>query len=231
MILGLLQARMSSTRLPGKVMKPILGAPMIDRQLERLARARSIDRLAVATSDDPSDDVLAAHLQARGVQVHRGPLYDVLARFAGALDAFGPAEHVVRLTADCPLADWRVIDDCIALHVDGGFDYSSNDLEPSYPRGVDVEVMRSDVLKAAAREATAPDEREHVTLFIYRRPDRFRLGSLKVAEDHSAERWTVDTPADFDFVRRVYERLYPDNPAFTSEDILALDFRHTAADA
>ena len=231
MILAVLQARMSSTRLPGKVMKPLLGRPMILRQIERLSRSERVDRLVAATSDHTSDDALATALRDAGVDVHRGPLDNVLARYAGAVRAFGPANHVVRLTADCPLADWRVLDACIALHLDGGFDFTANDLQRTFPHGLDVEVMTTAALGIAAREATAADEREHVTPFLYRRPERFRLGSLTQSEDQSAERWTVDTPADFDFVQRVYERLYPDNPAFTTEDVLALDFRHTAIDA
>ncbi|HEY3813404.1 MAG TPA: glycosyltransferase family protein [Caulobacteraceae bacterium] len=231
MILGVLQARMSSTRLPGKVMKPLLGEPMIARQIERLRRAERIDRLVVATSDHTSDDPLAAALREAGVDVHRGPLDDVLARYAGAVRAFGPAHHVVRLTADCPLADWRVIDACIEFHLDGGFDYTANDLQRTFPHGLDVEVMTTAALGIAAREASTAEEREHVTPFLYRRPERFKLGSLTQAKDQSAERWTVDTPADFEFVKRVYERLYPSNAAFTTEDVMALEFRHTAVDA
>ena len=231
MILAVLQARMSSTRLPGKVMKPLLGEPMILRQIERLGRAGRVDRLVVATSDDATDDPLAARLRDEGVDVHRGPLNDVLARFAGAVRAFGPAAHVVRLTADCPLTDWRVIDACIDFHLDGKFDYTANDLERTFPHGLDVEVMTTAALGIAAREASAGEEREHVTPFLYRRPERFRLGSLTQAVDQSAERWTVDTQADFDFVKRVYEKLYPTNAAFTTEDVMALNFRHTAVDA
>ena len=231
MILGVLQARMSSTRLPGKVMRDLRGRPMIDRQIERLRRAETLDRLVVATSDDPSDDPLAEHLQAEGVGVFRGPLADVLARFAGATDRFGPAEHVVRLTADCPLTDWRVLDLVVRRHFEHGNDYTSNDLIRTFPHGLDVEIVRAEVLALADREATLPAEREHVTPFVYNRPDRFRLGCVTQAVDRSAERWTVDTANDFAFVRRVNERLYPATPVFTSEDILALDFRHGAEDA
>jgi spore coat polysaccharide biosynthesis protein SpsF len=231
MILGVLQARMSSSRLPGKVMKNLLGRPMIDRQIERLRRAETLDRLVVATSDDPSDDPLAEHLQAEGVGVFRGPLADVLGRFAGAMERFGPAEHVVRLTADCPLTDWRVLDLVVRRHLEHGNDYTSNDLIRTFPHGLDVEIVRAEALALAVREATLPADREHVTPFVYNRPDRFRLGCVTQAVDRSAERWTVDTPNDFVFARRVYERLYPANPAFTSEDILALDFRHGAEDA
>lgn len=226
--LAVLQARMSSTRLPGKVMREILGRPMIDLQLERLRRCERIDRVVVATSDDASDDVLASHLERSGVEVFRGPLHDVLARYVGALEAFGPAEQVVRLTADCPLADWRVIDGLIDLQMEGGYDYSSTDLPRRFPHGLDAEVMTAETLRAAGREATAADEREHVTLHIYRRPERFRLGAYRGERDLSHHRWTVDTPADFEFVTRVYERLYPNNPAFTTEDVLGLEFSHSA---
>jgi spore coat polysaccharide biosynthesis protein SpsF len=231
MILGVLQARTSSTRLPGKVMRPLLGRPMILRQLERVQRAKTPDRLVVATSTDPSDDTLAAMLEAQGVAVHRGPLEDVLARFLGAIEAHSPAEHVVRLTADCPLADPEVLDACVRLHLEGGYDYTANDHPSTFPRGLDVEVCRTQALLTAGREAVDPAEREHVTLHLYRHPERYRLGCLKRSPDLSRLRWTVDTPADFAFVERVYERLYPSNPAFTTEDILALDFERTEAEA
>ena len=128
MILAILQARMSSTRLPGKVLRPLAGAPMILRQIERVSRSESIDALVVATSSHASDDVLAQMLEAAGVRVFRGPLDDVLARFVGALDAFGPADHVMRLTGDCPLADWTVIDAVIAQREEAGADYASSPL-------------------------------------------------------------------------------------------------------
>src|SRR5689334_18394344 len=126
MILAILQARTSSSRLPGKVLLPLAGQPMILRQIERVRRARRIDRLVVATSEDPSDDELAHALERAGVDVHRGPLADVLARFTGALAAFGPTDHVVRLTGDCPLADPAVIDATIERVTGAGADYGSN---------------------------------------------------------------------------------------------------------
>jgi len=174
MILAVLQARMSSTRLPGKVMADVAGAPMILRQIERLQRARRLDRIVVATSIDTSDDGLAAMLVLHDIAVHRGPLDDVLTRYAGALEAFGPAEHVARLTGDCPLADPQVIDATIALLLDRGLDYAANTpAHRTYPKGLDVEVMRAEALLRAAREAADPYEREHVTPYLYRRPSSF----------------------------------------------------------
>ena len=229
MTVAVLQARMSSTRLPGKVMKPLAGRPMIERQLERLRRCETLDRIVVATSDDPSDDVLATHLQSIGVPVFRGSLTDVLARYLGAAHAFGIQGQMVRLTADCPLADPGVIDDCVRLQRELGVDYVSNGRRRTYPHGLDVEVFELDALEIAGREATDPYDREHVTPFIYRHPERFSLGELVQARDESHLRWTVDTPEDFDFVGRVYAALYPGKPDFTSDDVRALPFAHYGA--
>jgi spore coat polysaccharide biosynthesis protein SpsF len=226
-IIAILQARMSSTRLPGKVLMPILGWPMLARQIERVARSRRIDRLVVATSDDAGDDPIAALADQVGVGCHRGSLSDVLDRFHGAAAAEG-ATHLVRLTGDCPLADWDVIDRCIDFARDGGYDYASNALRPTWPDGLDVEVVTVDALEAAWREAETRHDREHVMPFLTARPDRFRLGSFEQAEDHSALRWTVDEPRDIAFVDAVYRALYPANSAFTTADILALVARHPA---
>jgi spore coat polysaccharide biosynthesis protein SpsF len=223
LILGILQARMSSTRLPGKVMAPLLGAPMIGRQVERLRRARRLDALVVATSDQPDDDPLAAYCESLGLPVYRGSLGDVLDRFHHAALAFGPARTVVRLTADCPLADWTVIDAVIEAHEAGRYDYTNNVTpERTFPHGLDAEAMRADVLAVAWGQAMDPYEREHVTPFIYRRPARYRLGSVTSPAPAPHLRWTVDTPEDLDFVRYVYEALYRDDPAFSSDAVAAL---------
>ncbi len=137
-ILTILQARMSSTRLPGTVMKPILGQPMMARQIERLRRARHLGALVVATSVGEEDAVVAAEAARLGALIHRGALLDVLGRYAGALAEHGPAEHVVRVTADCPLTDWTVFDQVVDLHLASGADYTSNTVDRSYPKGLDV---------------------------------------------------------------------------------------------
>ena len=219
-MLTILQARTSSTRLPGKVLLDLCGAPMLQRQIERVRRAQGIGTLVVATSTDASDDAVAALCGRIGVACHRGPLDDVLARFQGAAEAFGPSDHIVRLTGDCPLTDPQVIDSVIASHLDSNADYTSNTLKLTFPKGQDVEVFRAEHLATAAREATDPFEREHVTPFLYRHPERFRLAGLERDPPLGGLRWTVDTPEDFAFVTRVYAALYPANPAFTSEDVL-----------
>jgi spore coat polysaccharide biosynthesis protein SpsF len=204
------------------VLKPLAGAPMILRQIERVRRARLIDRLVVATSREASDDVLVEVLKAADVEVFRGPLDDVLGRFLAALEAC-PAEVVVRLTADCPLADPEVIDATIARRQETGADYVYDRLDPAgYPQGLDVEVITAEALRRVGREATAPDEREHVTWRVRQRPQDFKVAALRPATDEREVRWTVDLPDDYAFVAAVYEALYPENPDFTSADVRAL---------
>jgi spore coat polysaccharide biosynthesis protein SpsF len=223
---------MTSSRLPGKVMAPVLGEPMIGRQVERLRRARRIDRLVVATSTDPSDDPLAAYCESLELNVFRGPLDDVLERFRGALALHRDATAVVRLTADCPLTDPELIDKVVEHHREAGADYTSNTLGArTYPHGLDVEVIRPDALIQAAERASDPYEREHVTPYIYRRPDTFRLAGVARQGTLAGLRWTVDFPEDLAFVRDVYARLYPLDPAFSSDTVAALDVNTARAPA
>ena len=220
MILAILQARMSSTRLPGKALRPLAGAPMILRQVERVSRSVRIDRLVVATSEDRSDNVLADVLDGGGVEVFRGSLEDVLGRYVGALEAKGPADHVVRLTGDCPLTDWQLIDGVIEAHLTAGSDYTANTWgRRTFPKGLDVDIVKSQVLVDAALHAADPYEREHVLPYIYRHPERYSLQGYTQDADEGELRWTVDLPEDFDFMTEVYDALYPQNPAFTSGDV------------
>ena len=129
---------------------------------------------------------------------------------------------MVRLTGDCPLADWEVIDLSISSFLSGSYDYLSNTDPPTYPDGLDVEIISYRALNEAASEARLPSEREHVTLFARNRPDRFRIGSLNQQVDLSSLRWTVDEPEDLEFVRAVYEELYPSKHDFNTSDVLAL---------
>ena len=231
MILGVIQGRMTSTRLPGKVLADIEGMPMIGRQIERLRRSQRLDTLALATSNDPSDDPLANYVTTLGVPVVRGPLQDVLARFAIALDAFPSAQVVVRLTADCPLTDWRVLDTLLERLAATDADYANNTMpERTFPHGLDVEVMKVTALRAAAMLATEPYDREHVTPYLYRNSDLFKLESLRREPSLAYLRWTVDYPDDLVFVRHVYRTLLADKPDFATEDIAALDWNSSRAE-
>lgn len=219
MILGILQARLSSSRLPGKVLMPVMGKPLIGLQIEREKRIQKIDTLVVATSTDASDDALADFCHSIGVTVSRGSLNDVLDRFYQAAKPFSP-DFVVRLTGDCPLVDPALADEIISFCVAGNYDYASNSIEPTYPDGLDIEVLKFSALEEAWKNAALPSQREHVTSYVNRQPDHFKIGHFRGARDLSHLRWTVDEPADFELITAIYEALYPQNPEFTTEDIL-----------
>ncbi len=193
------QARTGSSRLPGKVLAPIAGMPMLELMLRRLEKL-TIGELVVATTRYERDDPVADIAERLGVAVVRGPERDVLARFALALDAH-PAETVVRLTADCPLMDPALVEAVVTRHHDTGAAYTSNVLPRTFPKGLDVEVLHADALRAAAEEAGDPIEREHVTPFVYRRPERFSLANVRSGRRLGRERWTVDEPCDLEVVR------------------------------
>ena len=220
-VLGVVQARMSSSRLPGKVLEPILGKPMIICQLERLARCTRLSDIVVATSTDSEDDHLAEVVREAGWEVFRGPQEDVLGRFITVLDA-RPSPAIARLTADCPLTSPEVVDLVVGAFEAADVDYLSNTLEPTYPDGLDVEVVRTEALERIANTSTDPHEREHVTLGVYRRPDEFRIQSFTdpLGRDHSGLRWTVDNTDDLTFVRDVYAALLPTHPHFEYDDVL-----------
>lgn len=215
-VVAIVQARVGSTRLPGKVLMELGGRPMVAHVLARASAIGGVTSVVAAVPDSPEDDALALSCRAAGVHVVRGPYHDVLARYAIAAEA-ADADVVVRLTADCPLLSPAVSSRVVAKFV--GCDYASNTLDRTFPRGLDTEVFSGEVLGMAAREATEPAEREHVTPFLYRRPERFRLRSVVGVPDRSHLRWTVDTPGDMAFARAVYSSLGTD---FEMDDVLGL---------
>jgi len=212
---------MGSSRLPGKVLKPILGRPMLELQIERLRRCKKIDRLVVATSVNPEDRAIADRCHRVGVDFFRGDPENVLDRFYRAAKQYNP-EHVLRLTGDCPLADPLLIDDLVEFYLAHGYDYASNCHEASLPDGLDAEIFSFSALEQAWKEAELPSHLEHVTPFIRAHPERFKIACYRYHTDLSHLRWVVDEPGDLEFVRRVYEALYPIKPEFGTEDILAL---------
>jgi len=214
-VVGVVQARMGSSRLPGKVLMDVEGATMLARVLRRLSRAALLDRVVLATSDLPADDAVAAEAARLGFAVFRGSEEDVLSRYLGAAREHA-ADVVVRVTADCPLIDPAVVDRTVERFLAESPDYASNSLDRTYPRGLDVEVVDRRALEIAGAEARLDYERVHVTPFLYRHPERFRLLSVTrrdgEAGGHDGEggeplgelRWTVDTAPDLELVRRIY---------------------------
>lgn len=221
MIIAILQARLSSSRLPGKVLRLILGKPMLELQIERLSRVTLVDRLIVATSDEASDDPIAELCQRLGYGCFRGSLTDVLDRYYQAARIYR-AQTVVRLTGDCPLTDPEVVDHGINYFLAHDYDYVTNCIERTYPIGLDMEVFRFTALEQSWRTAVLPSEREHVTPYMRNHPELFAVGNFKNEIDLSHHRWTVDEPADFEFVQKIYESLYPGNPRFATNHILDL---------
>jgi len=214
-IVTVVQARMGSSRLPGKVMAEIAGTPLIGHVLTRAAKARHVGATWLACSDRPADDPLATYAAGLGFPVFRGDEDNVLSRYA-AVAAATQAEIVVRITGDCPMIDPEVIDAVIARFAEGGVDYASNALERSFPDGLDVEVFSRAALDRADKEATLPFLRAHVTPYIHGRlKDRlpwggFQIATLRHPVDFSHLRWTVDEPNDLEFMRRLLPKLPAD---------------------
>ena len=221
---AIVQARLGSSRLPGKVLQPLAGEPMLVRVVRRLSRARTLDAVVVATSTAQADDAIVELGRREGWPVERGSESDLLDRYTSAAQAHA-VKVVVRVTSDCPLIDPELVDEVVDAFSGSGADYASNTLEPrTYPRGLDIEVMTMTALSRAWREDTNPAWREHATPYLYRHPERFRLLRVAGFEDHSEHRWTVDTEADLELVRRIYDA-FPDD-RFGWREVLELLEQH-----
>lgn len=216
----IIQARMSSTRLPGKVLLPLAGREVLAHVLERLAFCHTLDEVVVATSSDASDDVLAQWCNTRGVPVFRGSLQDVLERYYQcALE--NRADAVVRITADCPALDPTLVDEVVRGFQAGGYDLFY--LGGEFPDGLDCAVFSFAALERAWREAALPSEREHVGPYVVNHPEWFHLGSLEKFKGLAHHRWTLDEPRDLVFLQSVFERLQrPDGQPFLTQDVLDL---------
>jgi len=221
-IVAIIQARMGSTRLPGKVLEDLAGEPVLARCVERARRAQTLDEVVVATTTQPADRDIVQLCEERGWPWFRGSEDDVLDRYYRAASA-RRADVVVRITSDCPLIEPGVVDMVVRefLARQPGVDYVANTLQPrTFPRGLDTEVMSFGVLERAWREDENPAWREHVTPYIRRHPDRFQSYGVSNDEDLSHMRWTVDTPEDLAFVRRIYEHFGHDR--FSWRKVLTL---------
>lgn len=221
--LCIVQARMGSTRLPGKVLKEVVGKSLIAHSLQRLKQCKNIDHIILATSTLPHDQPLLEAAKKEGVEGFAGSENDVLGRYYEAARKHKP-QIVIRCTGDCPMFDPAITDLVISRHYEKGTDYTSNSVTRSYPRGMDTEVMNYSVLEQIARDAKADYEREHVTPYIYRHPELFTIQQV-VAEDDLYDpdlRLCVDTPEDFELIRRIFEALYPKNPFFSVREVLEL---------
>jgi spore coat polysaccharide biosynthesis protein SpsF len=210
-IVATIEARMTSSRLPGKVLEDIGGMPMLGLMLRRLRASQTLDAVCVATTENPKDEPLVSLARHHGALSFRGSEDDVLARVLGAATA-SSADVIVELTGDCPLIDPGVVDACVLAYFSQDVHYCANTLERTFPRGLDTQVFSRSVLAEVAKLTDDPADREHVSLYIYEHPDRYALHNVSAVGDlaHPEWRWTVDTEDDLRFVRAVAAELGPD---------------------
>lgn len=223
-IIATIEARMDSSRLPGKILKEILGRPTLELLVERVRRSKFIQDVVVATTVAPNDETTVNACDKMGVKSFRGSSDDVLARVLQAAKA-NNADLIVELTGDCPLLDPVLIDDVIRYFLDGNFDYVSNVLERTYPRGMDTQIFPVRVLEEVDKLTQDPADRENVSLYIYEHPERFKLGGVTARDPLLRRpdlRLTVDMPEDYALIKAIYENLYPKNPSFSLGDVIRL---------
>jgi spore coat polysaccharide biosynthesis protein SpsF len=223
-VAAVIQARLTSSRLPGKILLPLAGAPLLRRMVERVQRIDGVDAAVVALAEGTAHDAAVEALSGIDVLIVRGSEDDVLARTAKAARA-AEAETVMRITSDCPLLDPDVSALVLRVYQDGrseGLQYARTAFDRGYPLGFDTEVFSAKALYEAEAEATDRYEREHATPFIWRRPDRFPTKIVDSAVDHRDWRLVVDTKEDYELVSAIYDALYPANPAFGYADMQRL---------
>lgn len=223
----IVQARMGSSRLPGKSLIEVRGTPLLFYLVERLKRCRNVHEIVIATTTESQDQVLVDYATSLGVKVVCGDGENVLSRYGLAANSID-CDLIIRVTGDCPLMDPQVIDnmvDAFLLKKDR-LDYLSNTLKRTFPRGLDVEIFTKAALEIALKEAKTMAEKEHVTPYFYQHPEKFRLENYLYENDESRHRWTVDTKEDFELIKRMLDALYPIKPDFNLKDMLDLIKKH-----
>jgi len=218
--LAIIQARMGSSRLLNKVLMELKGKTVLERVVERVLQSQYIDDVIVATTIEKQDLAIVKLCADKDIRVFCGSETDVLDRYYQCAKLLSP-DHVVRITADCPMIDVDVMDLVISTHLNNASDYSSNTLEPTYPDGLDTEIMKFSVLEEAWQKAKLMSQREHVTQYIIHN-DRYSKSSIENDVDYGNERWTLDTDNDYSFIKCVYNELYDINPNFGFGDIISL---------
>jgi spore coat polysaccharide biosynthesis protein SpsF len=225
MIAAIIQARTGSTRLPNKIFKLIEGKPLIWHITERVKQAKLVDKIIIATTVNSMDDGVEQWCSENGVAVYRGSEDDVLNRYYEAA-VQAKADVVIRITCDDPFKDPGVIDATVQYFLDNHFDFASNNNPPTFPEGLDVEIMTFKTLETMEQNAATDFEREHVTQYVYKNPAKFSVGNYQYEKNLSQLRWTIDTENDLQMARTVYNYLYPSEPFFTYKDILKLLEKH-----
>lgn len=221
---AIVQARMGSTRLPGKVLKEVLSRPLLSYQIERMKKIQLIDELIIATTPNQNEKIVEL-CEKENVSYFIGSETDVLARYYDAAMQSN-ADIVVRMTSDCPLIDPNIVNEIIAMYQNGSYDYVSNTIQRTFPRGMDAEVFSFAALERAYNEAKIDYEREHVTPYLYLNSDKFKIKQFVQQEDTNEIRLTVDTQEDFELIKLIFEALYQSNPNFMLDDIIDVLHKH-----
>lgn len=223
MIHAIVQARMGSTRLPNKVLMNLNGYPVLEHIINRLKESKCIDNIIVATSINPENEAIVKLCDSKGISCFKGNEDDVLDRYYQTCKYFdiNSKDNIVRITADCPLIDYEVIDNIIDVHIKNANDYTSNTIVPSFPDGLDCEVFTFSSLEDAWKNSLLSSEREHVTLYIKNHPELFKIENILNDEDLSDLRWTLDEKEDFEFINKIYS-YFPDSDLFLTNEILSI---------
>lgn len=224
-IIAVIQARISSTRLPGKILKKIEGKTILEHVINRVKAAKNLDDVIVATTVKKEDLEIVKLCAGLGISVFCGSEDDVLDRYYQTARLF-KANHIVRITSDCPLIDFKIIDDVTDLYFKEKVDYVSNTIPETFPDGEDVEVFSLKVLKTAWKNAKMSSEREHVTPYIKNNPNIFKIVNLKFNINLNNKRWTIDEPEDFEFIKIIYKNLYSEDSLFGMRKILNFLKKH-----
>jgi len=225
-IVAIVQARMGASRLPGKVMKDIVGKPMLWHIINRIKESDFIDKIILATTVNKKDDEIVDFAIQNNIDFFRGSEEDVLDRYYKTAKKYNVAD-IVRITADDPLKDPVVIDKAVKIYLESNADYVSNTIKPTYPLGLDVEIFSFNAIERAWKETDEKYEREHVTPYLWKNPEKFKIiNVVHKGENLSHLRWTVDTKKDLDFVKAVYQQLYGDGMVFLMDDVLNLLKKH-----
>lgn len=220
-VVATVEARMASTRLPGKTMMKVVNKPILELVVERLRMAKTVDEVVVATTVNPKDDVIVEFCKRKGISYHRGSEEDVLGRVIEAAKKF-KGDIIIQSGADNPFYDPNLVDELVKIYKTGKYDYVANDMKLTYPLGVDAHVMSFETLKDVGKKATKPRERDDVPRYIWEHPKEYRIFNLEAPKElcRPELRLTLDYEEDLILTRKIYEALYPKNPKFTTLDVI-----------
>lgn len=223
-VIAIIQARMGSSRFYGKVLKEVCDKTIIEHIVNRLKFSEKIDKIVLATSSTEKDDLIEKLCKNKGIPLFRGSEADVLDRFYQAAKYFGAknGDSIIRITGDCPLIDPKIVDEIIKMFIEKDSDYGANVNPPTFPDGLDTEIMKLSALEKSWKEAKLLSEREHVTLHVRNHPEIFSISNYTSDVDYSDLRWTLDEPEDFEVIKLIYENLYSEDKVFLMEDVLKL---------